>query len=72
MWGTFSDFILFVHRFGRTQGCLWMASSWRGHVWIAMEFNFSGDSAQNTLQRFPVLLISNYSPSVSFHYSGAQ
>jgi hypothetical protein len=48
-----SDFVLFVHRFGRTWGRLWMASRWRGHVCGATEFYFLRDSAQIILVLLP-------------------
>jgi hypothetical protein len=64
--GLFSDFILFVHRLGRTQGCLWMASHWTGHVWVATEFNFSRDSARCILQIFPTPLHQSF---LSLQYS---
>jgi hypothetical protein len=67
-----SDFVLFVHRLGRIQGHLWMASYWRGHVWLGVDFNFLRDSAQNKLQFSSVLLYNKkvllfYFHSISRH-----
>jgi hypothetical protein len=45
-----SNFVLFVHRLERTQGCSWLASHCRGHVWGPAKFYFLRDSAQNILQ----------------------
>jgi hypothetical protein len=49
-----------------------MASHWRGRVWVATEFNFSGDGAHGNLQHFPALLISYYSSFITHMFTHLQ
>jgi hypothetical protein len=64
MWGTFLTLFCLFTGWGEHKDAYgWLRAG--EDVWVDRELNFSGDSAHNSLQRFPALLITNYSPSIT-------